>query len=589
MKINSTIKLTTQKLIMFAVCLIMGLSCAREAVDFSTPQVEDKENIGYLEFSNISVTVDSGSEIVSKADDDISEASDDYSVSIYSEKEESVVYTSTYGEIKSGSEPLALTPGVYQINVVSTSDEPLYGWEAPYYSASKSVTIVKQTTTQVSDLVCKLSNIKTSITYSADLGSMFKPDNGTDEDLNVNVSIGESSLDFDRNEERCGYFKAVEESNTMTIVLSGMYNMAAADEDPSYTMIEGWKQVISGVKAGQWRKINIRVESANDGSVTFIIDVETWIYDENIDVDVMSQSFVFDEESIYDPDDETTDAGSPVVTLANGHDIDEPFVIDESIFDFDAETCYDVIKANITPQSGSTVESIDVTLSSDNAAFVMALQSAGFVDGAVEVLPVNTISDYLSVSASGDVVVVTAKYSAMSAIYNFVGEHVAKILVVDSEGRRSFTYLTIKVESSAQEGEGPSIVWRAGYSFDVRHEISATTTLPVVFDITSSTGITSFLITIDSEALPESELTGMSLATTMDLINPATPEMAATLADLGFPVGDEVEGATALIFDITSFMPLLAMMGEGTSDFKLDVSDASGTTTRTLMVNSVSE
>lgn len=588
MKIYNAMKFATQKLIMVAVCLLLGFSCAREKVDFSTTENEKNENIGYLEFSNLNVLVDRNGEIVSKADEApaYSEASDNYVVTIFSEKTQSVVLTKTYGEIKSG-DPIALTPGVYQINIVSTTNETQFGWDSPYYSCTKSVTIVGKKTTQVGDLICRLANIKTSISFSADLGLMFKPDDGSEDDLNVNVSLGDSSLDFGRDEKRCGFFKAVEESNELVILLSGMYNNAAADEEPEYVKIDGWKQVIPNVKAGQWRKINIRVESAHDGTVVFAIDVETWVYDENIDVDVMSQSYVFEEDSIYDPDNEVTDKNSPVVSLANGHDIDEPFVVDESIFDFDAETCLDVIKANVSPVGGSTVESIDVTFSSSNSSFISALESAGFEGGKVSMLPTNEVAEYMNVNNDDDVVVMTAKYAAMKAIFAYAGEHEAKIMVVDSEGRRSFTYFTIKVVAGSQGVEGPAIEWRAGYSFDTRHEITPETTLPVVFDIISESGISGFMITIDSDILTENELAGLKLAKRMDLINPANDDMRDALVGLGFPVGDAVKNATKLEFNITSFMPMLAMLGAGNSDFMLEISDAKGTTVRTLKVKAL--
>ncbi len=292
-------KFITQKLILFVACLFIAVGCKSESVDFSSNEPEQEnsdsssEEVGYLGFSGMNVTVNLDSEIISKADDTQEEASDNYLVSIYSEKDEITIYSSTYGEVKNSSDPIALTPGVYQVYVKSTDSQVLCGWESPYYSCSKSVTIVKETTTEITDMTCKLSNIKASLTFDASLNDLFLADELTETPLNVNLSLGSSSLDFSRTEERCGYYKAVDQSNNLVISLSGMYNIAAADEDPSYVMIENWEQIISGVEAGQWRKINIRVENVNDGTITFIVDVQTWVYDQNIDVDVMSKSYVW--------------------------------------------------------------------------------------------------------------------------------------------------------------------------------------------------------------------------------------------------------------------------------------------------------
>lgn len=583
----NNMKYAIQQLMTFVTLIVLSVSCISEDVPYNTTgDNQESDVVGYLEFSNLNVTVSYESEEIStKATSRASEeAPDDFIVSIYSEKEESVVYSATYAEAKSSDEPIALQPGVYTVSINSSEDEPLSAWESPYYSYTKSITIIKNITTELSDIVCTLSNIKTSITLSADLKDLFQADNGSDEDLNVNVAIGDASLDFDRNEDRNGYFKAVDESNTLKITLSGMYNTAAADEDPKYSPVS-WPQEITGVAAGQWRKITIRIDNASDGTITFIVDVETWVYDENIDVDIMSQSFTLnvDEDVISDPDSEISDTDSAVVTLSGDHDIAEPFVITSESFDFDAESCLDILKANVTPASGATVASIEVTFTSDNDDFMEAVQSQ-FTDGSISLWSTNSAEEYLTIREADDVVTITAKYSAMIALYQFYGHHTAKIAVIDSLGRRSYTSLTIAVYN-----EGPAIVWRDGYDFDTRYNISLSSSLPVILDITSNSGISAFMIAIDSKVLNEATLTGLNLESEMDLINPATDEMAATLLDLGFPVGDQIKGATELVFDITEFMTPLAALGTGTSDFKLSVTDNAGTTIRTIMLNTVSE
>ncbi|MFI3249256.1 MAG: DUF4493 domain-containing protein [Rikenellaceae bacterium] len=130
------------------------------------------------------------------------------------------------------------------------------------------------------------------------------------------------------------------------------------------------------------------------------------------------------------------------------------------------------------------------------------------------------------------------------------------------------------------------IVWRAGYSFSLRHTISTSSTLPVVFDLTSGTGITSLTIDITSDTLTEELLSEMYLSQSMDLINPATDEMAGALGELGFPTGADIEGLTYLEIDITDFMPALALIANSgdETDFKITLGDASGECDVTLMV-----
>lgn len=114
---------------------------------------------------------------------------------------------------------------------------------------------------------------------------------------------------------------------------------------------------------------------------------------------------------------------------------------------------------------------------------------------------------------------------------------------------------------------------------------------PVIFSVTSETGITEFKIEIDSTTLTPDELEGVGLTNNLDLINPVkvNPETGeieldyeAKLNNLGFPTRDDVKGKTLLTFDISQFVPLLNMLGSGDHQFKLTVSDESGTSKATV-------
>lgn len=99
-------------------------------------------------------------------------------------------------------------------------------------------------------------------------------------------------------------------------------------------------------------------------------------------------------------------------------------------------------------------------------------------------------------------------------------------------------------------------------------------------DITSyaTDGITAFTVKIDSDTLTPDELDGVGLAQNLDLVNPGAQEDA--LAGLGFPVN--VGGKKFVQFNITGFLPMLSVLGPGNHNFILTVSDANGTTVKTL-------
>lgn len=520
--------------------------------------------------------------------DDLTEASDDYLVTITNTAVDTIAYESSYGELKS-LEQLALRPASYSIYVRSTDDVPGVGSEA-HFSGSSNFVIVASMLTTLDNLSCKMNNIKTSITMSADMLDLFQPDSETTptENLNVQLSIGDNEANYNRdNNGAINYFKALDVTNTLEIVLSGMYNMAAENEEPSYVMIEGWKQSISGVKAGQWRNISINVDHANQGTVDFTITIDMWTYDEQIDVDTTDSVFQmsFGESELDDPENYITDAYSPSVTLGESEsDLTKAFYIDQSSFSLNSSLqaiCVDPLILNAEPINASVLSELWIEFTSDNDSFNEYLEKTFGSKRRDYILSSGVVSSNYTMSGNS----FTASYDMMYQLYLYSGVHTATIMAKDDDGRASYNTL---VMISSNDGvdipqtSAPTITWRGGKDFDTRYVVDSTAGLEVIIDITSESGITGFTLEINSDVLTPEELAGINLSSEMDLINPGDCE--AGLVYLGFPVGDAVEGQTSMVFDITSFMPMLVVTGSGDSDFVLHVTDAGGTTSQTLMV-----
>lgn len=121
----------------------------------------------------------------------------------------------------------------------------------------------------------------------------------------------------------------------------------------------------------------------------------------------------------------------------------------------------------------------------------------------------------------------------------------------------------------------PTIVLVGG-DIDAVHEI--TPAMSVKVTIAAPGGIADFGITIDSPCLTQEALEAMNLATSMNLVAPATEQMGAALVGLGFPVGAEVKDAKELTFDISTLIPMIALIYDKTSDhkFALNITDAAG-------------
>lgn len=101
--------------------------------------------------------------------------------------------------------------------------------------------------------------------------------------------------------------------------------------------------------------------------------------------------------------------------------------------------------------------------------------------------------------------------------------------------------------------------------------------------IHSDAPIASFKVKIDSETLKDDVLGSVGLVPEFDLADPK--DLEAGLKSLGFPLGDEVRGATDLDFDITQFVPLTMIYGAANHRFILTVTDNAGNSkTLTLLI-----
>ena len=106
------------------------------------------------------------------------------------------------------------------------------------------------------------------------------------------------------------------------------------------------------------------------------------------------------------------------------------------------------------------------------------------------------------------------------------------------------------------------------------HEIKPT--MSVVVDVTAPAGLSDLTVKIESPCLTAEVLGELGLAQTMSLVNPATPEIAAGLKELEFPVGDDVKNKTSLSINISQLVPLIAVIynQDSNHNFVLTATDA---------------
>ena len=583
-------------------CGLALLACKRERIDFGGNDSGSADGVGYLSLEQFSVSVANVVEEISsqpaaatRAAGATTDASDDYKVKIRNTKTDET-FEYTYVDLKTAaSKRIELTPGIYDVSAESPdladylADDATAHWGKPVYSGLVTKTVEKRQETVVDDLLCTLANIKATVALSPDLQALFMSDADAEsagkEKLSVTVALAEDGLLFDRpatESGKAGYFKAVEAENTLKITLKGQYNKAAGDEAPDYVPVS-WTQEIPNCKAGQWRKISIGVQNADQGNVQFEITVENWVYDEKVEVDVTT-FYQAAEETI--PDEDISDEGAPAVTLASG-DLAGGYDINGSMYDADLNKWSDNLKVLITPGEGVALRSAEVEITTDNAALLEALEQQGYARHTVALWPdEGTLSTWVLSKEESGVVSLTLKDAGMTALYGYEGTHTLRFVTVDEQGRTSYASLEVRVSEGGVAQSGPVIVWKdksgsKTYDFSKRYNHNE---VEIVIDVTSESGFSGFAVDIISDnVLTPSELMGVGLSDHLDLIDPG--QYQTQLGNLGFPTGDAVKGQKHISFDISSFMAMLSMLNkEGNCDFRLTVTDASGTTVKTIQL-----
>ena len=270
-----------------------------------------------------------------------------------------------------------------------------------------------------------------------------------------------------------------------------------------------------------------------------------------------------------DADGNTPPPAAPTITLEGGN-IDQPQEITSTM----------ALKVNIAAPgaiAGFTVTIDSPALTEEMLATVglakeLDLVNPGDMEGALQSFgfPVgDEVKGKTSVPFD-----VSQLVPLIAQIYTETSDHKFILKVTDAKGQSTTKTLTCHLT------EGPAIVLEDG-DIDQPQEIVSEMSLKV--SISAPASISGFTVTIDSPALTEDVLTEFGLAKDLDLVNPGN--MAGSLEELGFPVGDGVKDKTSLSFDISQLVPLIALIYHETSDHKfiLKVTDANAkTTTKTL-------
>jgi len=544
------------------VAALAAAGCVNEDIRYDNGHTDKTEDIGYLSLAALDVEVLSDTEVIAgpagrSATRAAGVSPDDFTVDIVNAAGETV---RSFRYAERPTEPIELETGCYTLRVAS-GEIPDLAWDAPVYGASKEFIISRLKETTLGRVICKLASIKVSVEYSADLADQLSAD------TKVNVGLGDNSVDFGFDETRSAYFKAPTAVNEMNLTITGRYAASAPDE-AGFEMTSKLKDV----KAGQWRKITIIIEHANEGGVNVRVECENWVFDEVITVETSS---MLAETRI---EDEPEEGVNPPSVVWLGHDIKTPFTLLQTHFDEYGE-CTEPFRINADAPNGIAALTVDIV--STNDAFAASLAECGIPASFDLCAPASAVTILTALGyptgdkVSGQKTVSFNLQPQMKQLFGFGGTHSFRITVTDVVGQKCVETLVLNVG-----GGGPKIEW-VGRDIDLRYTIYDG--LDVTIDITSEAGVRDFVVTIDSDTLTPSELESVGLQADIDLVNPG--DMAEALRQFGFPLGDEVRGKNEIRLTISNFMGLLMVTGVGEHDFVFKVTDNNGeTTVKTLML-----
>lgn len=124
-------------------------------------------------------------------------------------------------------------------------------------------------------------------------------------------------------------------------------------------------------------------------------------------------------------------------------------------------------------------------------------------------------------------------------------------------------------DNTTPDVAGPSISWSSNPDFEPQ---DITDDMDVRISVAAPAGISSFVVTVDSDVLE-----GLLQTNTIDFINPSGMTVGVVVSEI-LGEGVSVQGAKELNLDLSALVPLILNATDEESDhiFRLDVTDANG-------------
>lgn len=230
---------------------------------------------------------------------------------------------------------------------------------------------------------------------------------------------------------------------------------------------------------------------------------------------------------------------------------DKDIAAEKIQFKFNQAGAFDLSAAALKFSTGNIPQSKSITLEYEAATAPTAAAFEGFIN----LLP-------------GDYTTFTVQVFTENHKTSFTFDRTGKPLVAGKLYNKAMAITQWETLSD------PTAVW-VDNDIDATHEILPT--MDVRINILADRGIKDMTVDIESQSLVSSDLLAMvGLDSHMNLVTPATPEMAGALQSLGFPVGDQLLNKSAAPMNISDLIPMLLAVSQIPSEnhtFVLTITD----------------
>ena len=273
---------------------------------------------------------------------------DGYLVRIVNTDDQSSHFDDTYAELQAelAAGPKELPVGNYTLTVSSHRTEEIQAaaWNTPVYGTTYAFSITKGATTPIEEIVCTLQNIKVTLLCSADLADQLTAE------TKATISLGAASMEFGKERwdgRQAAFFLPADGENNLDFLLTGSFTDGGEVK---------FSKTITGVKAGQWRKIELVIVYADQGEIKFDIAVDNFVLDDTITVNGTDGLWeeVFEEGGGEEP-------GETPTIVMQGWDIAQPYVLET----------LDPVRVDITAPNGG-IQSLLVRIESVTLEGILA-------------------------------------------------------------------------------------------------------------------------------------------------------------------------------------------------------------------------